>query len=340
MDHSKLYETAAALVAPGKGVLAADESTRTMNKRLASINVPEEAENRRKFRQLMFTAPGIEEYISGVIMYDSSIRNATDEGLAFPDLLISRGIIPGIKVDKGTVPLTSFPDEVVTEGLDGLADRLKEYYDLGARFAKWRAVISITDDIPSEECILANSYTLARYAALCQEAGIVPMVEPEVLLNGSHDIVRAEAVTMHTLQVMFNVLREYKVDLKGLILKSSMVLAGDQHAPASTAAEVADATLRTFHLSVPHEVPGIVFLSGGQEMIRATENLQEISTRGQQPWGITFSYSRAIEEPILAAWQGKDENVEAAQKVMLHRVKMNGLASQGKYESGMEKDAR
>lgn len=338
MDNAKLYETAAALVADGKGILAADESTSTMNKRLASIDVPQEAENRRKFRQLMFTAPGIEEYVSGVIMYDSSIRNHTDDGVAFPDVLMAKGIIPGIKVDKGTVSLTNFPDEVVTEGLDGLAERLAEYYDLGARFAKWRAVITIKNDLPSEECILANAYTLTRYAALCQEAGIVPMVEPEVLINGSHDIVRAEEVTMRTLQILFNVMREYRVDLKGVLLKSSMVLAGDEHAPASTPVEVADATLRTFHLSVPHEVPGIVFLSGGQAVVRATENLQEISTRGPQPWKITFSYSRAIEEPILATWKGEDANVEAAQKVMLHRVKMNGLASEGKYSSEMEKE--
>ena len=332
MDHSKLYETTAALLAPGKGILAADESNGTMNKRLASINVPQEAENRRKFRQLMFTAPDVEKYLSGVILYDSSIRNLSDEGVAFPDVLISKGIIPGIKVDKGTVPLNNFQDEVVTEGLDGLGERLAEYFDLGARFAKWRAVISITNEQPSDECILANSFTLARYAALCQEAGIVPMIEPEVLLNGSHDIVRAEAVTMHTLQILFNVLKEYRIDLKGVLLKSSMVLAGDKYAPASTPDEVADATLRTFHLSVPHEVPGSVFLSGGQETIRATENLQVIASRGPQPWGITFSYSRALEEPVLAAWQGKDENVAKAQKVLLQRCKMNSLAQQGKYE--------
>ncbi len=337
MDHSKLYETIEALLAPGKGILAADESNGTMNKRLVSINVPEEAENRRRFRQLMFTAPDIEKYLSGVILYDSSIRNLTDDEVAFPDILISKGIIPGIKVDRGTVPLTNFADEVVTEGLDGLAERLTEYFDLGARFAKWRAVISITDDLPSDECILANSFILARYAGLCQEAGIVPMIEPEVLLNGSHDIVRAEAVTMHTLQILFNVLKEYRIDLKGVILKSSMVLAGDKYAPASTPEEVADATLRAFHLSVPHEVPGIVFLSGGQETIRATENLQIIATRGSQPWKITFSYSRALEEPVLAAWQGKDENVAKAQKVLLQRAKMNSLASVSKYDSKLEK---
>lgn len=321
----------------GKGILAADESNRTMNKRLASINVPEEAENRRRFRQLMFTAPNIEKYLSGVILYDSSIRNLSDDGVAFPDVLISKGIIPGIKVDRGTVALTNFPDEVITEGLDDLAERLAEYFDLGARFAKWRAVISITDDLPTDECLLANSFVLARYAALCQESGIVPMIEPEVLFNGSHDIVQAERVTMHTLQILFNVLKEYRIDLKGIILKSSMVLAGDKYTPSSTPEEVADATLRAFHLSVPHEVPGIVFLSGGQENIRATENLQMITTRGPQPWKITFSYSRALEEPVLAVWQGKDENVSKAQKVLLHRCKMNSLASLGQYESNLEK---
>ncbi len=340
MDHSKLYETIDALMADGKGILAADESTRTMNKRLASIDVPQEAENRRKFRQLMFTAPGIEEYVSGVILYDSSIRNMTTDEIAFPDLLMSRGIVPGIKVDGGTVAFTNFPEEVVTEGLDGLEERLKEYYDFGARFAKWRAVITITDGLPSDECIVTNAHILARYASVCQSVGIVPMIEPEVLLSGSHDIVRAERVTMHTLQLLFTILRDYKVDLKGVILKSSMVLAGDQHAPASSAAEIADATLRTFHLSVPHEVPAIVFLSGGQETVRATQNLQEIASRGVQPWKITFSYSRAIEEPILATWQGKDENIPAAQKVMLHRVKMNGLAQQGKYNAETEKGGK
>jgi len=337
MDPQKLYDTAAALLASGKGILAADESTGTMNKRLASIDVPKEAENRRRFRELMFTAPDLEKYISGVILYDSSIRNTTKEGIAFPDILMSRGITPGIKVDKSTVPLTNFPDEVITEGLDGLGERLEEYYDLGARFTKWRAVITIGEDLPTDECIQTNATMLARYAALAQEAGMVPIIEPEVLLSGTHDINRAEEVTMHTLQLVFQAMRQHRVDLEALILKSSMVLAGDQHDPASTPEEVADATLRMFHLAVPHEVPGIVFLSGGQEAVRATENLQEIATRGEQPWAVTFSYSRALEEPVLAAWKGEDTNIEKAQKALVHRSKMNALAQQGKYEAKHEK---
>jgi fructose-bisphosphate aldolase class I len=335
MKHAtKLYETVSALMAPGKGILAADESDATAGKRLAMVHLPNVPENRQDFRELLFTAPGIEEYLSGVIMYDSSIKNFTDDGIPFPDVLTAKGIMPGIKVDLGTKDLHGFKGEVVTEGLDGLDDRLAAYYELGARFAKWRAVILIDEDnAPTDECLQINAVQLARYAQLCQAAGIVPMVEPEVLYAGDHDIARAEMVTTRTLQILFQTLIKYRVDLRGLILKSSMVLAGDMYAEQSSPAEIANATLRTFHMSVPYEVGGIVFLSGGQTPKRATENLNAIARLGEQPWPITFSYSRAIEEPVLLAWQGKPENIPEAQKMLLHAVQMNGLAAQGQYDA-------
>lgn len=332
--NTKLYETVAAMMAPGKGVLAADESDATAGKRLAMVHLPNEPEHRQDFRELLFASPGIEEYLSGVIMYDSSIKNFTDDGVPFPDVLTSKGILPGIKVDLGTVDLHGFKGEVVSQGLDDLAKRFEEYYDLGARFAKWRAVITIDEDeLPTDASITMNSIMLARYAQLAQAAGIVPMVEPEVIFAGDHDLARAEMVTTRTLQILFQTLITYKVDLAGLILKSSMVLAGDMNKEQSTPGQVANATLRTFHLSVPHEVGGIVFLSGGQTPKRATENLNAIAKLGEQPWPITFSYSRAIEEPVLTAWQGKPENIPEAQKVLLHVCKMNSLAAQGKYNS-------
>jgi fructose-bisphosphate aldolase class I len=327
-----LYKTVAQLMQPGKGLLAADESDPTAGKRLETVHLTNEPENRQDFRELLFTAPGIEEFLSGVILYDSSIRNATDDGMPFPDVLAARGMVPGIKVDKGTVPLEGFDGEVVTQGLDGLAKRFDEYYALGARFAKWRAVITIGETIPSAECIQINAVMLARYAAIAQAAGLVPMVEPEVIFAGDHDIARAETVTMNTLQMLFATLRAYRIDLRGLILKTSMVLAGDKYKTQSAPEEVADATLRALHLSVPPDVGGIVFLSGGQAPKRATENLNAVAAMGPQPWPISSSFSRALEEPVLAAWQGKRENIEKAQKALLYRAKMNGLAQQGKYD--------
>ncbi len=331
-DHSKLYETVAALMAPGKGILAADESDSTAGKRLAMVNLPNEPEHRQDFRELLFTAPGVDEYLSGVILYDSSLRNSTDDGMPFPDVLLSRGIVPGIKVDRGINDLHGFPGEVVTQGLDDLAERFAEYYSLGARFAKWRAVITVDEDLPSEACLEMNAVMLARYAQLAQAAGIVPMVEPEVIFAGNHSIQEAEKDTTKTLQVLFSVLQKYRVDLKALILKSSMVLAGDAYEKQSTPAEVAGATLRTFAMSVPPETGGIVFLSGGQTPKRATTNLNAICALGVQPWPITFSFSRAIEEPFLMAWQGKPENTDDAQATLLHAVKMNGLALKGQYD--------
>lgn len=335
--NTKLYETVAAMMSPGKGILAADESDSTAGKRLAMVHLPNEPENRQDFRELLFASPGIEEYLSGVIMYDSSMRTATDDGIPFPDVLTAKGILPGIKVDLGTVDLHGFKGEVVSQGLDNLAERFQEYYDLGARFAKWRAVITIDEDeLPTDAAITMNCIMLARYAQLAQAAGIVPMVEPEVIYAGDHTLAKAELVTTRTLQILFNTLLTYKVDLEGLILKSSMVLAGDMCPEQSTPEQVANATLRTFHLSVPHEVGGIVFLSGGQTPKRATENLNAIAKLGEHPWPITFSFSRAIEEPVLMAWQGKLENIPEAQKMLLHACKMNSLAAQGKYNPAID----
>ncbi len=331
--NAKLYETVAALMAPGKGILAADESDSTAGKRLEMVHLDNTPDNRQNFRELLFTTPGIEEYLSGVIMYDSSIKNSTDDGVPFPDVLTAKGIIPGIKVDLGTKELEGFPGEVVTQGLDNLEERFHEYYDLGARFAKWRAVVTIDTATPTDECLEMNAMILARYAQIAQRCGIVPMVEPEVIFAGTHDIARAEMVTARTLQFLFQALMKYRVDLGALLLKSSMVLAGDMHGEQSSPEEVANATLRTFHMSVPHETGGIVFLSGGQTPKRATENLNAIAKLGSQPWPITFSYSRAIEQSFLLAWQGKEDNAEVAQKALLYTCKQNSLAQQGKYES-------
>lgn len=336
-SNEKLQQCAQSFFQKGKGVLAADESTSTMNKRLEAIGVPGEPEMRRKYRQLLFTAPNIEQYLSGVIMYDSSIRNHTDDGTPFVDVLIAKGIVPIIKVDKSTTDHTGFPNEVITEGLDGLRERLHEYYEFGARAAKWRAVFTISDTTPTDQNIMFDCVTLARYAALCQLENIVPMVEPEVLLNGPHSIERSEEVTTNVVRKLFQVLAWYNVDLRGVILKTSMVLAGSDHEIESTPEEVAEATARMLRNAVPKEVAGVVFLSGGQSWQRATMNLNAFSEfESTLPWPTTFSFSRAIEEPILDAWRGKEENVAAAQKVMLHRLKMNALAEQGQYNPSLE----
>ena len=326
-----------ALLTKGKGILAADESIVTMDKRLASVGALTTPEMRREYRQLLFTSPGIEEYLSGIILYDESIRSTTDDGVSFADLLTARGIIPGIKVDKGTIPLDGFPDEVVTEGLDGLTARLAEYYDFGARFSKWRAVVSIGAELPTEQCISINAVMLARYAALSQVAGLVPIVEPEVMLHGDHSIERAGEVTVQALQILFATLKEYRVDIGALILKSSMVLAGDGAKVQSSPEDVADATLRAYNLAVPKETGGIVLLSGGQTPTRATANLQAIARHGAQPWGITFSYSRALEEPVLTAWKGDTTaNKDVAQRALLHRLMLNAKAQMGDYDFAME----
>jgi fructose-bisphosphate aldolase, class I len=335
-DNKVLYDIAAQLLEKGKGLLAADESERTMKERLKSIDVPESYEAQRAYREILFTTPGLEEYISGVILYDSSMRDTTKDGIPFPDVLASRGIIPGIKVDLGTIPFTNFPGETLSAGLDDLPKRLAEYYAQGARFTKWRAAFAIDDRIPTDACITANAFLLARYAALVQEAKMVPIIEPEVLMHGTHTLERSQEVTMRVLQLTFAAMREFRVDLRGLILKSSMVIASDGAKDQTSPAVVASETLRTFHLSVPHEVPGIVFLSGGQAVKRSTENLQAITALGPQPWTITYSYSRALEEPVLAAWKGDAANAERAQKVLLERARQNSLAALGTYDASKD----
>lgn len=329
--NTKLYEIAAALLAPGKGILAADESDATAGKRLDMVHLPNTPENRRAWREAMLSTEGIEDYISGVIFYDSTIKDETSDGTPFADLLTARGIVPGIKVDLNVKDLHGFKGEVVTQGLDDLDKRFAEYYEMGARFAKWRWVVTIDEDeLPTDASLKINAMMMTRYAQLAQAAGIVPVVEPEVIFEGDHSLAKAEMVTTRALQILFQTLMQYEVDLSGLILKSSMVLAGSKNSEQSTPEQVANATLRTFHMSVPHEVAGIVFLSGGQTPKQSTLNLNAIAKMGQQPWPITYSFSRAIEEPMLHAWGGKPENVPAAQKALLDNCKENSLASQGR----------
>lgn len=334
MPNDSLYKTASLLMTPGKGILAADQSVTTMDKQLTAIGATPDAETRRLYRQLLFTAPGIEKYVTGIILYDATIRNHTDDGTAFVDYLIAKGIIPIIKVDKSTVPLDGFDGEVVTEGLDGLRERLDEYFKMGARAAKWRAVISIGEGLPTLDSIKLNCLLLARYARLCQEAGLVPIVEPEVLYDGDHDLARAEEVTTLTLRTLFTILVQYRVDLKAVILKTSMVLAGNKHAKQSTPEEVAEATLRVLDASVPSQVPGVVFLSGGQSPEQVTANFNAIGKlekeRGGLPWQLAFSFSRGIEQPVQEAWGGKSENVVAAQKVLIEVLERNCKADQGR----------
>jgi fructose-bisphosphate aldolase class I len=336
-DHTHLYRTAAMLLTPQKGILAADQSVTTMNKQLAEIGAPEDAETRRRYRQLLFTTPHLEDYVTGIILYDATIRNHTDDGTPFVDVLIAKGIVPIIKVDKSTVSHDGFPGEVVTEGLDGLSERLAEYYELGARAAKWRAVFNIGPDFPTEQNILFDCIQLARYAELCHQHGIVPIVEPEVIFAGSHDLARAEAVTTQVLKKLFDILTWYHVDLRAVILKSSFVLAGSEAPEQTPPYEVAEATIRTFENTVPHEVPGIVFLSGGQSPERATENLNAVGAieagRGGLPWQLAFSFSRGLEQPVQAVWQGKPENVATAQETLIERLRINCLADQGKLHS-------
>ena len=307
MAVHELHETAKAIVADHKGILAADESTGTIKKRFDSIGVESTEESRRAYRQLLFTAPGMEESIGGVILYDETIRQSTDDGTPFPEVLASKGAIPGIKVDTGAHDQAGFPGEKITEGLDGLRTRLAEYRELGARFAKWRAVITIGDGIPSVGCIRANAHALARYAALCQEAGIVPIVEPEVLMDADNTIERCYEVTSRTLKWTFHELLVQRVDLRGALLKPNMVISGKGSPTQATAEEVAEWTLRCFHETVPAAVPGIVFLSGGQSDEQASENLNAINSLGPQPWTLSFSYGRALQAPALTAWGGEVE---------------------------------
>lgn len=339
MSLDSLEQIAIAMVASGKGLLAADESTGTIEKRLAIINVTCDEAARQTYRNLLFTTPGMADYISGVIMYDETIRQSTNDGTPFAKYLNSLGVIPGIKVDKGAKPLADNPGEKVTEGLDGLRERLKEYYDLGARFAKWRGVIDIGEDMPSNTCIAVNAHALARYAALCQEAGIVPIVEPEVLMDGDHDIDTCEDITSAVLAAVFAELDLQGVLLEGMILKPNMIIAGKKCANQADVQEVAEATLRVLKRYVPSAVPGIMFLSGGQSDELATAHLNAMSEIGGLPWKLSFSYGRALQAPALAAWQGKDENIPAAQQAFLHRAKLNRAAALGNYNADMEKAA-
>jgi fructose-bisphosphate aldolase, class I len=333
---SQLEATARALVAPGKGILAADESSGTIKKRFDSIEVESTEDNRRAYRDLLFTTEGAAENISGVILYDETIRQSSLSGVPFPKLLAEQGVIPGIKVDNGAKPLANAPGETITEGLDGLRERLAEYRELGARFTKWRAVISIGDDIPSEYCLWTNAHALARYAALSQEAGLVPIVEPEVLMDGGHTIERSFDVTSRTLHAVFTELRDQRVHLEGMLLKPNMVLSGYECPEQADVQEVAERTVRCFLRHVPAAVPGIVFLSGGQSDEAATAHLNAMNAMGPHPWELSFSYGRALQAPALNAWRGEPANVPAAQAAYLHRARMNGLARSGSYSTDLE----
>jgi fructose-bisphosphate aldolase class I len=339
MDKALLAKTAAAMVARGKGVLAADESSGTCEKRFKSVGVECTEENRRAYRGLLFTTPGVEQYISGVILFDETARQKTNDGVLFPDYLARKGIIPGIKVDKGAADLALCPGEKVTEGLDGLRARLAEYFKLGARFAKWRAVITIGEGIPSHACLYANAHALARYAALCQEASIVPMIEPEVLLDGNHTVERCEEVTEATLRATYAAMAAHNVSFEHLILKTSMVVSGKDCPRQANVDEVAERTVRVLKRTVPAAQPGIVFLSGGQSDEAATAHLNAMAAMKGLPWPLTFSYSRALQNPALKTWRGQAANAAAAQKAFHHRAHMNGLAAQGKYKPELEKQA-
>ncbi|OGG57392.1 fructose-bisphosphate aldolase [Candidatus Kaiserbacteria bacterium RIFCSPHIGHO2_01_FULL_55_17] len=342
MNIDTLKSTAEAMVAPGKGIIAADESAGTCQKRFDAVGVECTEETRRAYRTMMFETPSLEQYICGVILYDETIRQKGTGGVPVPEILSKKGILPGIKVDAGAKDLALHPNEKVTEGLDGLRERLAEYRTMGAKFAKWRAVITIGDGIPSEACIFANAHALARYAAACQEADIVPIVEPEVLIDGEHTIEQCFEVTEETLEEVFEELDHQKVAPEGTILKASMVLAGKKAAKQSSVEEVADQTLRVLQATVPKNLAGIVFLSGGQGDEQATAHLNAMNKLGKLPWPLSFSYSRAIQNPVLKRWAnppaGGPANTKAAQDTLLFRAKMNSLAAQGKYSDEMEKE--
>ena len=335
MGVHELHETAKAIVDDHKGILAADESTGTIKKRFDSIGVESTEESRRAYRQLLFTAPGMEESIGGVILYDETIRQSTDDGTPFAELLASKGVVPGIKVDTGAQDLAGHPGEKVTEGLDGLRARFAEYHALGARFSKWRAVITIGEGIPTDACVHTNAHALARYAALSQEAGIVPIVEPEVLMDAENTIERCFEVTARTLHVVFYELYRQEVALEGMLLKPNMVISGKQCPTQAPSSEIAELTVDCFLRHVPAMVPGIVFLSGGQSEVEATENLNAINRVGG-PWPLSFSYGRALQASALQAWGGEPDNVDAGQDAFLHRARMNALAVAGDWSAEVE----
>jgi fructose-bisphosphate aldolase, class I len=332
-----LESIAATLVADGKGILAADESIATVTRRFDALGIQSTEQSRRAYREMLFTTTGAAEFISGAILYDETIRQKSSDGTPLSQVLSRQGIVPGIKVDTGAEPLAGFPEETVTEGLDGLRERLAEYHGMGARFAKWRAVIRITENLPSEACVSANAHALARYAALCQEQRLVPIVEPEVLMNGAHALERCEEVTGTVLHTVFHALFEQGVSLESMLLKPSMVIAGKDCSRQASVQEVATATLRCLCRHVPAAVPGIVFLSGGQKDRLATAHLNAINRLpGPKPWKLSFSYGRALQDEAMAAWHGRDENVKAGQQALYHRARCNGAAARGEYTDATE----
>ena len=337
MELNSLQDIAEAMVTPGKGILAADESTPTCTKRFESISVESTSESRNAYRDMLFTAKGMEEYISGVIMFDETLRQSTVDGARlFPEHLSALKIVPGIKVDMGAKALANSPDEKITDGLDGLRDRLIEYYGMGARFAKWRAVITIGEHIPTHYCIATNAHALARYAALCQEQGIVPIVEPEILMDGTHTIEESYDLTIETLHTVFYELASQGVQLDGMVLKPNMVLSGYDCATQASVEQVASMTVDCFMNTVPAAVPGVAFLSGGQSDELATAHLNAMNQIDGKPWNLTFSYGRALQAPALKAWGGSADNVPAAQEAFLKRAKLNSLATLGQYAEEME----
>jgi fructose-bisphosphate aldolase, class I len=336
MGLEELERTARALVAPGKGILAADESSGTIKKRFDSIAVESTEENRRAYREMLFTTPRMEEFISGVIMFDETLHQSASGGGAFANVLEAVGVIPGIKVDTGAKPLAGFPGETVTEGLDGLRERLVEYREMGARFTKWRAVMTIGDGIPTRSCVEANAEALARFAALSQEAGLVPIVEPETLMDGDHTIDRHYDTSRQTLEALFDRLFAHRVELTGTLLKTNMVLSGKSAVEQAGVEEVAGWTLRLLRECVPPAIPGIVFLSGGQTDEASTAHLSEMNRIGGVPWELSFSYGRALQGPALKAWGGKAENLETGQRALYQRARLNGAARSGSYRPDME----
>ncbi len=339
MDTQLMTETARAMVAPGKGLLAADESAGTCKKRFDSVNVECNEENRRAYREMLFTTPGISEYVSGVILFDETLRQKTKDGTNFAEYLKKNGILPGIKVDAGVHEMALHPGEKVSEGLDKLAERMQEYFKLGARFAKWRAVITIGEGIPTQACLDANAHALARYSAICQAASIVPIVEPEVLLDGNHSAETSEEVHERTLATLFRELWKQDVCLEHVILKASMCVSGKENAHQAGVQEVAERTLRVLKRTVPAALPGVVFLSGGQTDENATAHLDAMNRIGGAPWPLTFSYSRALQAVPLKTWRGNAGNVPAAQKAFHHRARMNSLAARGQWNRNLEREA-
>lgn len=338
MNVQELINTAQKLTQGDKGLLAMDESNPTCNKRFAKLGIPQTEENRRTYRELILTTPDLGKYISGAILYDETIRQSTKNGIPFVKVAVDAGIIPGIKVDEGAKDLAGYPGEKITEGLDGLRERLKEYYQMGARFAKWRAVITIGEGIPSQGCIKANAQALARYAALCQEAGLVPIVEPEVLMDGDHTLQRCSEVTEEVLHIVFDELYNQRVMLEGMLLKPNMIVPGLDCPKQESVDEVADATVKVLLRTVPAAVPGIMFLSGGQSSELATARLNAMNARfkSRLPWALSFSFARAIQQPALDIWQNKEANVSSAQQALSHRAKCNQVARSGQYHPEME----